>query len=52
MSWSSIVKTATGTSGAMMLEKDENEVDGSVVVTVVAVARLFVASDGIGIVVE
>ena len=49
MSWSSIVKTATGTSGAMMLEMDETDVDGSVVV---AVARLFVASDGIGIVVE
>ena len=55
-----MVKTATGTSGAIVLETDENEVEESVavavgvavVVAVVDVARWLVASDGIGIVVE
>ena len=51
-----MVKTATGTSGAMVLEMDENEVEESVVVAagiaVVDVARWLGVSDGIGIVVE
>lgn len=63
-SWSSIVKTATGTSGAIVLEMDENEVEESVAVAVVVavvvavgiavvdVARWLGVSDGIGIVVE
>ena len=52
-SWSSIVKTATGTSGAMVLEMDENEVDVSVVVAGVAGVAGVAAnteSDEIGIV--
>ena len=33
-SWSSMVKTATGTSGAIVLETDENEVEESVAVAI------------------